>query len=257
MGETHTGTTVYAEYLKLDDLLAAQQQRSEHPDELQFIIVHQVHELWFKLILHQLGRLRAAMQDNQLVEAVRLAGQVIDIFRNLRYATEHLQTLPPVAFHSFRAFLASGSGMQSFQFREIEIVLGRRDEKYLKWVGNTLVEDSHFKLVEARLVEQSIADTLTDLLARQGVTDCADVYAHPERHSELYALADAFSVLEHQIIVWRTAHIQLVERTIGVATVGTGGTSHDYLQKASQARFFPMLWEARNELSRRVDAGEV
>ena len=255
MTKTATGNTLYADYLHLDELLSAQHTLSDHPDEMQFIIVHQVHELWFKLALTQLTRVREALQADTLLEAVRLIAQVIDIFRNLRGATEHLHSLPPSAFHAFRKFLAPGSGMQSFQFREIEFVLGHRDPKYVDWVENTLMNDHHLEQIKLRLAEPSLSQVFDETLARHHIADSATLYARPERDPALYALADALSVLEHQIILWRTVHIQLVERTIGVGTVGTGGTTHDYLQRAAQTRFFPALWEARNELSRRVEAG--
>lgn len=255
MSKTGSGDTFYAEYLKLDDLLTIQGLRSDQPDELQFIIVHQVHELWFKLILNELVRARDALQADTIVDAVRLLSQVVEIFRNLRGATEQLQSLPPMAFHTFRKFLATGSGMQSFQFREIEFLLGNREPKHIAWVKNLFAGDHHLGQIMARLDEPSVADALAEVLPRHGIADYAALYAHPERCPELYALADVLSVLEHQVILWRLAHMQLVERTIGAATIGTGGTAHDYLQRAAQARFFPALWEARNELSRRVDTG--
>jgi tryptophan 2,3-dioxygenase len=255
MSKTGSGSNFYADYLKLDDLLVAQHTLSDQPDEMQFIIVHQVHELWFKLALHQLTRTRESMRTDDLLSAVRLSNQVIDIFRSLIGATEQLHSLPPLSFHAFRRFLAAGSGMQSFQFREIEFLLGRRDPKYLAWVDNLLAKDRHLDQIKMRLAEPSLAETLDQVLIRHNIPDFATVYAHPERCAEVYALADALSVLEQCIIRWRYAHIQLVERTIGAGTIGTGGTSHDYLQQAAQTRFFPALWEARNELARRVDSG--
>jgi tryptophan 2,3-dioxygenase len=83
--------------------------------------------------------------------------------------------------------------------------------------------------------------------------DLPEVYRSPQKYPELYALADALSVLDQTVTLWRYAHIQLVERTIGASTVGTGGTTHDYLQRAAGIKLFPEIWEARNELARRVD----
>lgn len=254
MSKSGSGSTMYADYLKLDVLLGAQQQLSAHPDEMHFIIVHQIHELWFKLILHQLARARAALQADQPVEATRLLNQAVDSFRNLRVTTEHLQSLPASAFLSFRKFLAPGSGMQSFQFRKIEFLLGHRDAKYVEWVKSTLGNDQHLAEIEARLAEPSLAQAFEEMLASHNLTDLAAIYRHPERCPEFYALAETLCVLEHQIILWRYAHIQLVERTLGAAAIGTGGTTHDYLQNAARTRFFPALWEARNELVRRMDA---
>jgi len=249
------GQTFYSEYLKLDELLSVQALRSDQPDELQFIIVHQVHELWFKLALNELTRARDALQTDSILDAARLLGQVVEIFRNLRGATEQLQSLPPMSFHAFRKFLATGSGMQSFQFREIEFLLGSRGPKYVAWVKNLFAGDHHLGQIMARLDEPSLAEALAGVLPRHNLPDWAALYAQPERCPELYALADVLSIPDQQVILWRMAHMQLVERTIGAATLGTGGTAHEYLQRAAQVRFFPELWEARNELSRRVDAG--
>jgi len=245
--------TDYADYLHLDELLSAQHQLSEHPDELHFIIVHQVHELWFKLAVRHLERARAAMQSNNLFEAVRLINQVGAIFSNLRYTVEHLHSLPPQSFHYFRRLLAPGSGMQSFQFREIELLAGRRDERFLKWVRNTLGEPHRWDAIKGRLQETSLAEAFDHLLERRGVRDVSVIYEYPEKHPDLYALADALSVLDHLIVSWRQSHVQLIERTIGAGTTGTGGTTHDYLQAMLQIRLFPKLWEARNQLSQRVE----
>lgn len=253
MAGNYKGQTHYAEYLKLDDLLKLQQPLSDHPDEYHFIIIHQIHELWFKLALHHLGRVRQALIEDQPIEGVRLLSQVTEIFENLQGTVKHLQSLPPMAFHTFRMLLAPGSGMQSFQFREIELVAGRRDPQYLKWVENTLTNDYHWEQVKAHLGKSSLMDEFTALLARRDAADLTAVYAHPDQYPDLYALADALSVLDQTVVLWRYSHIQLVERTIGAGTTGTGGTTHDYLQKASQVKLFPQIWEARNELSRRVD----
>jgi tryptophan 2,3-dioxygenase len=248
MSHTH-----YADYLKLDDLLAIQQPLTDHPDELHFIIVHQVHELWFKLALHHLERARAAMNADQLLEAARLIDQVSVIFDNLTAAVEHLQSLPPVAFHHFRRFLAPGSGLQSYQFREIEIIAGRRDPQYVELVCRVLARDSHRVQVESRLEQPSLAETLAQLMERRFVPDITMIYAVPADYPELYRLCEALSVLDHRVLRWRFSHIQLVERTIGAAAVGTGGTTPDYLTATLKTRLFPALWEARNDLTRRVD----
>jgi tryptophan 2,3-dioxygenase len=245
--------TDYAEYLHLDTLLSAQHPLSDHPDELHFIIVHQVHELWFRLGIHHLERARAAIETDSLFEAVRLIRQVGAIFSNLRATVEHLHSLPPASFHVFRQLLAPGSGMQSYQFREIELLAGRRDARFLKWVGNTLGEPRRWEAIRVRLDESSLADVFDALLARRGVPDAATVYAYTDQHPDLYAVTDALSALDHLIVSWRQSHVQLIERTIGAGTTGTGGTTHDYLQAMLQVRLFPKLWDARNELSRRVD----
>lgn len=249
-------TTEYADYLKLDDLLSAQQPLSDHPDELHFIIVHQVHELWFKLALHHLDRARDALAADQLAEAARLVTQVNAIMANLTHTAEHLHTLPAEAFHRFRALLAPGSGLQSYQFRELEFIAGRRDPQHIAWVRRVLARDDHLQQVEARLEQPALCEVLDAALARHGVA-LIDVYAQPGDHAQLYALCEALSAFDHHVVRWRFAHIQLVERTIGAGAVGTGGTTHDFLQRTLGVRLFPALWAARDDLTHRVDAGEA
>lgn len=248
-------TTEYADYLKLDELLSTQQPLSEHPDELHFIIVHQVHELWFKLALHHLDRARAAIAADQFTEAARLVNQVTAIIENLIGTAEHLHTLPAESFHRFRSLLAPGSGLQSYQFRELEFVAGRRDEAHIAWVRRVLGRDDHLQLVEARLAEPSLAEVLDGKLAQHEIA-LVDVYAHPTNHPALYALCEALSELDHRVVRWRFTHIQLVERTIGAGTTGTGGTTHDYLLRTLNVRLFPALWAARDALTARVDHTE-
>lgn len=247
----------YAEYLLLDDLLKAQLPLSDHPDELHFIIIHQVHELWFKLAIHYLERVRDAMADDNVLEATRLVMQVNGMFENAEQTTKHLHTLPPMAFHRFRSLLAPGSGLQSYQFREIEFLCGLRDERHINWVERVLPTNREYESVWQRLQEPSIAEAFYALLARRSVPDVAAAYAAPEQYPAEYQLCDALSVLDQRIIDWRFAHIQLVERTIGTSVAGTGGTMHDYLRSTLDRRLFPDLWEARNVLSARVNDGSV
>lgn len=243
----------YADYLHLDTLLSAQHPISGHPDELHFIIIHQIHELWFKLAIYHLARMRDALQQDKLADAVRLCNQVTEIFRNLRATVEHLQSLPPASFHVFRMMLAPGSGMQSYQFREIELIAGRRDERFVKWMKNTLGQPEHWEAIKGRLDEPSLVEVFDELLSRHNVPDIATIYERTADYPELYAIADALSALDHAIVSWRQSHVQLIERTIGAGTTGTGGTTHDYLQAMLQVRLFPKLWEARSELARRVE----
>lgn len=243
----------YADYLKLDVLLAAQAPLSTNPDELHFIVIHQVHELWFKLALHHLERAREAMQHDQLVEATRLIHQIAAIFENLIGTVEHLHTLPPQAFHQFRQLLAPGSGLQSYQFRELEFLGGIRDSRHVEWVKRQLQSDEQWGTVYRRIEEPSIAETFDELIKRHAIPDVCTVYAYPAEYQEVYALADALSVLDHKIQQWRYSHIQLVQRTIGSGVMGTGGTMHDYLISTLRVQLFPSLWEARNQLTNRID----
>ena len=248
--------TNYTDYLHLEALLEAQQPLSDHPDELHFILIHQIHELWFKLALHHLERACTAMQQDEILEAVRLIGQVSAIFENARHTAEHLHTLPPMAFHQFRQLLAPGSGLQSYQFREIEFLAGLRDKRHVEWVRRQLAKDSHWETVHRRLDEPSIHDVFIELLTRHQVPDIASIYADPPTYPEFYALADTLSILDQTVQRWRYSHIHLVQRTIGAGVMGTGGTTHDYLVSTLQWQLFPELWEARNILSSRFDESQ-
>lgn len=257
MTDLPDGRKNYAEYLALSELLQAQQPMSDHPDELHFIIIHQVHELWFKLAIHYLERVRQALDADQILEASRLLGQVNGMFENAHLTTQHLHSLPPLAFHRFRSLLAPGSGLQSYQFREIEFLCGLRDERHVKWVERVLPTQPEYQQVWARLEQASIREAFHALLERLNIPDAAAVYGAPEQYSDVYQLCDALSVLDQRIVDWRFSHIQLVERTIGTGVAGTGGTMHDYLRSTLDRRLFPELWEARNVLSQRVNDGQV
>lgn len=250
---TAPSSTTYADYLKLEDLLTAQAPLTDHPDELHFIVVHQVHELWFKLALHHLSRARESLHAGALPEAIRLLEQVSAIFSNLTAAVEHLQSLPPNAFHRFRRFLAPGSGLQSYQFRAIEFALGMRDPEHITWVQHVLVKQGTWDAVAPVLEQLSLADAFAEQLDQHDVTDLADIYAQPDAYPSLYALCETLSVLDQQMTRWRFSHIQLVERTIGTGAVGTGGTTHDYLAHTLRTRAFPTLWAARDTLTARIN----
>jgi len=252
-----TEATQYTEYLALDVLLNAQHPKSDNPDELHFILIHQIHELWFKLALHHMERLRDALDADDLIEAVRLTNQITAVFESATQTVEHLHSLPPVAFHAYRQLLAPGSGMQSRQFREFEVLAGLRDKGYVKWILDMLAAEPDREAIRQRLAEPSLREAFTGMLDRRDAGDLADVYANPSRDSALYGLCDALSILEHTVLRWRYSHIQLVERTIGAGVVGTGGTTHDYLVASLKRRFFPALWEARNVLTTRVNDGTL
>ncbi|NDJ52931.1 MAG: hypothetical protein GYB68_07600 [Chloroflexi bacterium] len=243
----------YVDYLNLNSLLAAQTPVSDDADEMHFIIIHQVHELWFKLALEHMERARAAMQTGQISLAVRLIQQVTAMIKQTSAAVDHLKTLPPMAFHQFRILLSPGSGLQSYQFREIEFLGGYRPERHVEWVKRVMAKEAHWSKVARRLEEPSLAEAFDELVERQGAPDIAALYAAPNRWSDLYVLADSLSELDQSVVDWRYRHIQLVERTIGTGVIGTGGTDHGYLQMTLLARMFPKLWEARDRLTERVN----
>src|SRR4051794_19301398 len=124
----------YGDYLKLDDLLALQHPLSRAPehDEMLFIVIHQVYELWFKEILHEVDYLQELLLQNQGIRAGHTLKRVLTILKVMVAQLDILETMTPLEFLSFRDRLESGSGFQSDQFRQIEFVLGLKSEQVLR-----------------------------------------------------------------------------------------------------------------------------
>jgi tryptophan 2,3-dioxygenase len=233
----------YGSYLGLESLLDLQHPRSkpEHPDELLFIIVHQASELWFKVILHEFDALIARLADADApgsLQAIKRINGLVGIVANQLSA---LDTLPPQRFAQFRGYLGSSSGSQSIQFRAIEAVSGLRDPHFL----HALAEHGPIPpLVERALARPTLQALFESLLAKHHVT-VEEVYTS-EAHTTLLLLAEELLEYEQGFARWRFLHVQLVERIIGRATGGTGGTlGAKYLQKTISQRFFPNLWAVR------------
>lgn len=242
----------YGRYLYLEQLLALQHPRSDHPDELQFIIVHQAFELWFKLALFELDRVYSAMEADDAFGAARVLGRVHAIQRLLIQQIQLLETMPPQDFHGFRTYLGSASGLQSYQFREMEVFSGLREERYLNFIKREY-EDHDWPPIARHLERPSLREVWRALLARRGVADVTALYEDPHAHYDLYLLAEALLEYDELFLRWRFLHIQLVERVIGGQVSGTGGTVQPYLEETLKHRFFPGLWEVRNVLTERAD----
>ncbi len=119
-------TVTYASYLGLDQLLGAQQPRSGEHDEMLFIVIHQIYELWFKQLLHELGRLQSLLESGETTHAMRTLRRTLAILKIVVAQLDVLETMTPTQFTSFRDALGTSSGFQSAQFRELEAVLGLR-----------------------------------------------------------------------------------------------------------------------------------
>lgn len=233
----------YTSYLRLNELLSLQTLRSapEHPDELLFIVVHQASELWFKLILHELGTLVQRLSDFDTLGAVETMRRVNALVRIVTGQLNALETLPPQRFAQFRGYLGNSSGSQSIQFRAIEAVSGMRDTHFM----NALREHGALDpLIEAALARPTLQTLFDELLAEHGVT-LEQIYAEPNQRP-MQMLAEGLLEYEQGFAMWRFLHVQLVERIIGPDTSGTGGTlGSRYLQKTVSQRFFPKLWAVR------------
>lgn len=257
----------YGDYLKLETILSSQNMLSTHHDELLFIIIHQVNELWMKLILHELTSAIQAIQEDNLQSAFKMLARVTKIQSQLIQAWDVLSTLTPAEYLEFRDHLGKSSGFQSYQYRKIEFALGYKTAHILK------IYEKEIKLhQELNLAYQSpsIYDVSIGALSRRGFpinpdllqrdysitysgdTSVADawkkVYQNVEQYWELYQLAEKLIDIEDWLQQWRFRHMKTVERIIGFK-VGTGGSSGvNYLRKVLDHRFFPELWDLRTNL---------
>lgn len=246
----------YGTYLKVPELLALQRLLSspaEH-DEPLFIIIHQVYELWFKLILHELDSAIEELRRDRIAEATRLLRRVVEVQRVLVQQVKILETMRPQDFLAFRYHLNPASGFQSVQFREIEFTLGIKDAAILEHLRCDAAE---MERLRRRLAAESLRDTFEAVLVRRGLpmgTASERTAAHValyDGHAErvdLNALAEVLVDIDESLSLWRCHHIQMVERMIG-SKPGTGGSEGvGYLATTLGKRAFPDLWQARNAL---------
>ena len=235
----------YGSYLALDELLELQRPRStpQHPDELLFIVVHQASELWFKAILFELDQLTTFLEQYNAGGALWHIERLNGLMRIVSAQLDSLETIPPQHFAQFRGYLGSSSGSQSVQFRAIEAASGLRDTHFMR----ALEEHGPIPpLVQKYLSRATLQELFLRLLAKENKA-IEELYVGPGP-TLLVFLAEALLEYEQQFAQWRFKHVQLVERVIGPATGGTGGTlGARYLQRTIDQRFFPALWEVRGK----------
>lgn len=257
----------YSDYLHLDQILTSQHCLSDHHDEMLFIIIHQVNELWMKLILHELNAAITAISNGNLMTAQKMLSCVTKIQGQIIYAWDVLSTLTPAEYLEFRDKLGKASGFQSYQYRLIEFALGYKSEHILKIYEND--EVIHRALLAAYKAP-SIYDVAIEALYKAGLginpklinRDYSVVYKgdptvkaawekvfkNVHTYWELYELAEKLVDLEDWLQQWRFRHMKTVERIIGYKK-GTGGSSGvHYLKQVLDHRFFPELWDLRTTL---------
>ncbi len=251
------GRLTYGTYLRLPELLAQQVPLVEPPahDELLFITVHQVYELWFKQLLHELVAARNAMDADQTWLAGHLMRRAHVIERLLVSQIDVIETMTPQDFLEFRAALAPASGLQSVQFRELEFLSGAKDERFVARFRG-LTDDERDRLA-LRLAEPSLWDSYLGLLRRRGLAvgdedqvreSLAIVARDRAAHDDLWQLAEGLLTHDEVSALWRARHVQMVERQIGTKS-GTGGSSGaPYLHRRVPLRYYPLLWELRDRL---------
>ena len=243
----------YSDYLCLPDLLSLQQPKSdpEEHDEMLFIVIHQVHELWFKLMLHELEKIRQNFFDADLYGALATFKRARMILKTVVVQVDILETLTPVSFSSFRSRLETSSGFQSVQFREIEFLLGYRRPDLLKY--HPEASEGHRQL-QARLEEPSVSDAFQSFLAQRGANLSSEEAFHESllklyrQQKDLQLLLELMTDFDEGFQEWRYRHVKLVERTIG-SKQGTGGSlGVEFLKQSLFLPLFPDLWAIRHRM---------
>lgn len=255
----------YGTYLKVEELLSLQQCRSVDPatglpehDETLFIVIHQVYELWFKQLLHELDFVIGLFQRQLVDDAGHHLKRVLKILKTMVGQVDILETMTPAEFASFRAFLSTASGFQSAQFRELEYLLGAKDPAHLD-----RFDGAERDRLERRYRSISLWDAFVAALAHQGVPvpaatlarDVRDpVAADPElqtvlvdayRDEAIAGPCETLTDLDEGLQEWRYRHVMMVRRTIGTKR-GTGGSDGaEYLASTLFRPTFPDLWAIR------------
>ena len=259
-------TLTYPTYLQLSKLLDLQMPRSdpaEH-DEMLFIVIHQVYELWFKLVLHEFDKVNQNFLANDLYGAIATFKRIRTVLKTLVGQVDILETMTPMSFSSFRDRLDTASGFQSVQFREMEFILGNKKEHALSALEPGSQDRAR---LERRSREPSVIDHFYRFLAQRGVTvppellnrDVtqpnqpdeslqASLHRIYQQQPELVILLELMTDFDEGLQEWRYRHVMLVARTIGAKT-GTGGSAGvDFLKRSLFQPVFPDLWAIRHKM---------
>jgi tryptophan 2,3-dioxygenase len=257
----------YGEYLHLDKLLAAQQPLSSEHNEMLFIVVHQVSELWMRLMLHELTAALECVRRDDLGPALKMLARVSRTQTQLLTVWDVLSTMTPFEYSAFRNALGRSSGFQSFQYRKLEFMFGNKNAEMIAVHRR---DSDSYEALQRVLQAPSFYDEVLRLLSRRGydipegclardfsepyvaskevATAWLGVYYNADQCWDLYELAERLVDLDHNFQLWRFHHLKTVERIIGykAGTGGTGGVS--YLAKALELKFFPELWQIRTSM---------
>ena len=259
-------SVTYGSYLAVDELLALQRPRSEGPehDEMLFIVIHQVYELWFKQVLHEIDHVIALLDAGDAYRAQHSLKRILTILKVLVAQLDILETMTPLEFQSFRQRLEAASGFQSDQFRQLEFVLGNKSRPAIdRFVAGSRARQA----LEQRFTAPTLWDAFLKYLSRETYAIPAallardvtarveaspelqetliDLYRRDPKHAEM---CERLVDLDEGMQEWRYRHVKMVQRTIG-AKVGTGGSSGaEYLAKTLMTPIFPDLWEIRSRL---------
>jgi tryptophan 2,3-dioxygenase len=262
------GGKSYGGYLGLDQLLAAQRPRSTHHDEMLFIVQHQVSELWMKLMIHELAAAIGHVRADRLAPCFKILARVKQVQRQLFEAWAVLETLTPSEYAEFRDVLGPASGLQSFQFRAIEFLLGNKNAQRLElYADDPAAREALVKLLHA----PSLYDEFLRYLARRGMPVPAErverdwtrpyerhpgvvavfktIYENTNSYWAEYDMCEKLVDVEENFQLWRFRHVKTVERVIGFKR-GTGGTAGvPFLRKTLEMSLFPELIDVRTEIA--------
>lgn len=253
----------YSSYLAVDDLLNLQKPESDEHDEMLFIIIHQVYELWFKQLLHETDFLMTRLERSDISRALHTLKRMLTILKTVVSQVDILETMTPLEFNSFRDRLGSSSGFQSYQFRELEFALGYKRKKVLN--HHPEGSEGHNKLQQRyntptlwdsflHFLKQNNYAVPQDLLARdftealEPSPEIQDILINIYRNdSRLSAVCERLLDFDEGMQEWRYRHVKMVERTIG-HKMGTGGSAGVAYLKTTLRPLFPDLWEIRSRL---------
>ena len=257
----------YSQYLNLDKLLDAQRPLSYQHDEMLFIVIHQVSELWMKLCLHELNAVVDCVRRDDLGPTFKMLARVSTIQQQLLQSWDVLATITPYDYSAFRNTLGRSAGFQSLQYRMLEFLIGNKNADLIEVFRN---DPPAYEQLERALKAPSLYDEVLRLLSRRGLDVPAQaidrdftqpyqaskqvaaawlsVYHNSVKDWDLYELAERLVDLDYKFQLWRFTHVKTVERIIGYkrGTGGTGGVS--YLTKALELKFFPELWTIRTSM---------
>jgi tryptophan 2,3-dioxygenase len=263
---TASKAVTYGSYLRVDELLALQHPRSSGPehDELLFIIIHQVYELWFKELLHELDYVRRLLEAGESHRVQHTFKRILTILKVLVAQLDILETMTPLEFLSFRERLEAASGFQSDQFRQLEFALGLKSAG----VAQRFPPDSRGRTaLEHRYREATLWDAFVRYLAREGYPVPAeiltrdvttpiqpsdalqqvliDLYRRDAKNAEL---CERLVDLDEGMQEWRYRHVKMVERTIGTKPGSGGSQGAAYLRGTLAHPLFPDLWAIRGRM---------
>ena len=242
----------YTSYLALDELLKLQRPLSVGPehDEMLFIIIHQSFELWFKQLIHEFIHAQALLEAGSTYDAAATLGRIRTILKVCVSQVDILETMTPLQFSSFRGYLAASSGFQSAQFRMVEAILGRKDQKMYSHLPPADQER-----IQALINANSLFDSLLIYLAKRGHSTHSNqndvqsmLIAVHRSDPESAMICERLMDIDEGLQEWRYRHIKMVERTIGHKP-GTGGSAGvGYLASTLFNPVFPDLWAIRDRL---------